>query len=277
MQKDFEKEYYEAEHFWEEASLSDENNVMRIRDTVRMIPTSVKSIADIGCGNGLFIKQVHQDCLYIKTMGFDRSTVALRYVEGDKKEGSIENIDFLDGEYECVSCLEVIEHLPVGVYDQALSELARISNKYLILSVPYKEDLVMDTNQCPNCKSIFNANLHLRCYDTAKFTALFDKYEYKCVEHKLMGKSINYKYHNEYRKAFYPKQFRKWVAPICPICGYQEEAKSSKEGNGVESVSNMKPAQSLLRKVLVLLTAIPKALWPKEERFYWIVGVFEKK
>jgi ubiquinone/menaquinone biosynthesis C-methylase UbiE len=276
MQKDFEKEYYEAEHFWEEASLSDENNVMRIQETVRMIPASVKNIADIGCGNGLFIKQIRQDRPDLKTMGFDRSTVALRYVEGDKKEGSIEHLDFPDGAYDCASCLEVIEHLPVGLYEQALSELARISNKYLLISVPYNEDLEMDANQCPNCKSIFNANLHLRSYDTPTFTALFDKYGYKCVEHKLLGKSVHFKYHYEYRKTFYPKQFRKWLSPICPICGYHEEAKSSADGNSVAPVS-AKPAQSSLRKVLGLFTAIPKALWPKEDKYYWIIGVFEKK
>jgi ubiquinone/menaquinone biosynthesis C-methylase UbiE len=274
MQKDFEKEYYEAEHFWEDASLSDENNVMRIRETVRMIPASVQNIADIGCGNGLFIKQIHQDRPDLKTMGFDRSTVALRYVEGDKKEGSIEHLDFADGAYDCASCLEVIEHLPVGLYEQALSELARISNKYLVISVPYNEDLEMDANQCPNCKSIFNANLHLRSYDMPTFTALFEKYRYKCVEHKLLGKRVNYKFHLEYRKAFYPKQFRKWLAPICPICGYHEPANSTNRATA--PTNNAQPAPSILRKVFGLLTAIPKALWPKEERYYWIIGVFKK-
>jgi hypothetical protein len=47
MEKDFEKLYYEANKFWEESSLSDENNLQRLQETVQMIPESVKTIADI--------------------------------------------------------------------------------------------------------------------------------------------------------------------------------------------------------------------------------------
>lgn len=273
----FEKEYYQANKFWEESSLSDENNLHRFQETVRMIPEYVKTIADIGCGNGLFIKKIHQDRPDLYTMGFDRSNVALSYVLGEKKEGSIEHIALLDAAYDCVSCLEVIEHLPVGIYEQALSELARISNKFLLISVPYRENLEMDANQCPNCKSIFNSNLHLRNYDAAAFTSLFDRYGFKCVETKLLGKIVNYKYHFQYRKFFYSEQFRKWLSPICPICGYQGEAHNSTVEYRVTPEGNTKLAQYVLRKAKGLFTAIPKALWPKEQRYYWIIGVFEKK
>lgn len=275
MSTNFEKEYYEDERFWEESSLSDPMNTMRIVETIHIIPQDVKTIADIGCGNGIFINQLRREKPQIETMACDRSTTALRYVEGPKKEGSIDQLDFRDREFDCVSCLEVIEHLPIQLYKNALSELARISDKYLIISVPYNEDLELDANQCPSCKSIFNANLHLRNYDAETFKHLFDHWGFKCIEHKLLGKTVHFKYHKEYRKIFYASQFRQWYSPICPICGFQEpvvESRISGEVKAEKKASN----SSLLNQVKSAVLSLPKALWPKEEKHYWILGLFKR-
>jgi ubiquinone/menaquinone biosynthesis C-methylase UbiE len=272
MTKDFEKEYYEAEHFWESHSLADADNTLRINETVRLVPASAKNIADIGCGNGLFINQLRRERPELTTMAFDRSSTALRYVQGDKKEGSIEHLDFADRSFDCVSCLEVIEHLPLGLYEQALGELARISDKYLIISVPYDEDLEMDANQCPSCKTVFNANLHLRRYDKATFEHLFDQHGFRCVNSQLLGKRTTFKYHDRYRRMFYPQQFRQWLAPICPVCGYQK-APESAAATPASTTHSVSPA----RRALGMVSALPKALWPKEDRYYWILGLFERK
>lgn len=275
MTKDFEKAYYEAEHFWEEASLSDADNTHRINETVRLVPAQVKNIADIGCGNGLFINQLRKERPSLQTMAFDRSATALQYVQGDKKEGSIEHLDFPDKSFDAVSCLEVIEHLPIGLYEQALSELARISGKYLIISVPYDEDLEMDSNQCPSCKTIFNANLHLRRYDKSTFEHLFDAHGFKCTNSQLLGKRTTFKYHDRYRRAFYPEQFKQWLSPICPVCGYQSPKTTSESQSAPKTAGNRQI--SPVRQLISTALALPKALWPKEDKYYWILGLFERK
>ena len=52
---DFEKKYYESEKFWTGDVLQDEMNRNRISFTANLIPAEVKSLLDVGCGNGIFI------------------------------------------------------------------------------------------------------------------------------------------------------------------------------------------------------------------------------
>ena len=158
----FEKEYYESEQFWEGEAIQDENNLNRFRETAAMVPAETASLADIGCGNGLFVNYLHQEKPWLNLMGIDRSETALKYVKTNKQAGDIAAIPLPDNAYDCVTCLEVIEHLPVDVYATALAELARVAQKHIIISVPYAEELEENHTQCPECKTIFNADLHMR-------------------------------------------------------------------------------------------------------------------
>ncbi len=178
---DFEKEYYEAGRFWEGEAVQDENNIRRIKETESMIPPDTASLADIGCGNGVFVNYLKEKLPNLNLLAIDRSKTALKFVKTESKEGDIADIPLPDKSYDCVSCLEVIEHLPVGVYKKALSELARISKKYVIISVPYDENLEKNHTQCPQCKSLFNADLHLRNYSDKKMEHLLEELNFECI------------------------------------------------------------------------------------------------
>ncbi len=130
----FEKEYYESERFWEGEALQDEGNIKRIKETASLIPPDTTSLVDIGCGNGVFVNYLQKEIPNLNLFAIDRSKSALKYVKTENKEGDIADIPLPDNSFDCVTCLEVIEHLPVGVFQKALSELVRISNKYVIIS-----------------------------------------------------------------------------------------------------------------------------------------------
>src|SRR5882762_8600681 len=119
---DFEKEYYESESFWEGEMVQDAANQERIRFTSDFIPRDVKSLADIGCGNGVFVNQLKVTKPALELMAIDRSLAALKYVKTEKKQGDISDIPLRDRSVDCATCLEVIEHLPVAVYENALNE-----------------------------------------------------------------------------------------------------------------------------------------------------------
>ena len=154
----FEQEYYESASFWEGEMLHDEANKKRIEFTRSYIPDDVKTLVDVGCGNGVFLNFLKKAKPDLKLLGIERSTVALNYVETEKLQGDISSLPLADRAFDCVSCLEVIEHLPLNIYETALKELARVSGKYIIVSVPYNEVIEESFNQCPSCKSIFNLN-----------------------------------------------------------------------------------------------------------------------
>ena len=271
---DFEREYYEEESFWEGDILQDEANSERIRFTSKLIPGEVKTIADIGCGNGVFVNYLKENIPALDIMAIDRSHTALKYVKTEKKQGDIAAIPLADKSIDCATCLEVIEHLPVAVFEKALDELARISREYVIISVPYQERLEEKYNQCPSCSTIFNYDLHLRNFDDERMKGLLNGRNFSHVESHHLGVSTFYKGHYTFRKMFYSEQFRQWKSPICPLCGYKEEKRDS--GNTMPQQVLSTGTNKGKRRVISLLTALPKAVWPKEKRYYWVIALYKR-
>lgn len=273
---EFEKLYYEDEGFWEGEMLHDAENQMRIERTAALIPAGVSSLADIGCGNGVFVNYLKEHKPELELMAVDRSQTALKYVNTPKMSGDVADIPLQDNSFDCVTCLEVVEHLPIGVYEKAFSELARIAKKYIIISVPYMENLEERHNQCPSCKTIFNHDLHLRSFGDETMKQLLISHGYECVSIEHLGESVTYKGHHTFRKLFYKEQFKQWNSPICPLCGFTEKKKPA----AVTQEKILKQAEkpsALKSSVVPILSSIPKLLWPKKKRYYWVMALYRKK
>lgn len=265
---EFEKEYYEDESFWSDGMVTDETNIKRIKSTIELIPKDVKSLLDVGCGNGVFLNSLFDRKMKMDLTGTDRSHTALKYVKTKKVQSDITNLPFNDNEFDCVSCLEVIEHLPHTVYESALAELVRVSKRFIIISVPFEEKLEDAFTKCPKCKSLFNSDLHFRNFSQTEFKELMNEYNCKNLVNFKLGEYSRYKWHKLYQKAFYPEQIYTWNSPICPLCGYSETADHTKINLNNRIVKN--------NKFITFLKSIPKLVWPKEKKYYWIIGLFEK-
>ena len=265
----FEKEYYEAERFWEGEGLNDAAHIERFTKTTALIPEDAGSLADIGCGNGIFINFLSEK-KDIKLIGIDRSEAALKFVKTDKILGSIDSIPVPENTYDCVTCLEVLEHLSINVFEKALDELSRISKKYIIISTPYKEILEENYTQCPQCKTQFNADLHLRSFSQPEIENLLQRKGFSCISVQTLGESYEYKWHYDFRKIFYPSQFRLWRSPICPICGYKELNHNKRQ------LINSIPLTKT-RSIVSYFSSIPKLFWPKQKKHYWILALYKKQ
>ena len=268
----FEKEYYESETFWEGEMLQDPANQLRIRETAAIIPSDVVTLADIGCGNGVFVNYLAENHKHIQPTGVDRSETALKYVKVNKVEGDIAQLPLEDNSFDCVTCLEVIEHLPVTVYNQALRELTRIARNHIIISVPYNEKLELNYTRCPSCKTIFNKDIHLRNFNDEKMQNLLTEFGFKCAHTQKLIKVEKFVGHDLYRKLFYPEQLLVWNSPICPICGYVEHSQKGGQTGQVAEINGTPPP----RKLISYLTGLPKLIWPKKTYYYWILARYEK-
>jgi len=269
---EFERKYYEDDTFWNQ-SLTDPANQNRISQTFKIIPTDVRSIADIGCGNGVFLNYVERRNPSIDLIGVDRSEAALKYLTVQSRIGSIENIPLKDREYDCVTCLEVLEHLPVSIYNRSLHELCRVADRYIIVSVPNEEDLQASFTQCPQCKSRFSYEMHLRSYSKRDVPSLLDDYGFKCISVSTLG---NYTWligQTLFRKWLYPEQQRVFHSPICPICGFERDNPRSKSQQVAESHHRL----PMKKRVLSMITALPKLLWPKASKDYWILAIYKRR
>jgi ubiquinone/menaquinone biosynthesis C-methylase UbiE len=98
-----------------------------------------KTILEAGCGEGFILERLYKANIGEKRMGFDFSDTAVTLAKKERphldiRKGNIYEIPFKDNSFDLVICCEVLEHLDDP--KKALSELARVSKQYVILSVP---------------------------------------------------------------------------------------------------------------------------------------------
>ncbi len=205
----------------------------RIREFSNKIPDDVRSILDAGCGNGSFLHYISQSNLekYKRICGVDRSRQALSHVKTEKYLSCVDALPFRDCEFDIVTSLEVIEHLPVVVYENSLKELARVARRYILIGVPFDQDLRNSLIECPICTCRFNADYHLRSFSETAIKSIFADKNFKCKEIFYVNpiKKMRPWIFNIY--LFIPAMRRVYSNPdrqiypgyaVCPACGYSD-------------------------------------------------------
>ncbi len=89
-----------------------------------------ESVLEIGVGNKTLVNYLKEHKVAIKTCDFDKK-LNPDFV-GDIRDLPIENESF-----DVVCAFQIIEHIPFEEVGKALDELARVSKKHIIISVPY--------------------------------------------------------------------------------------------------------------------------------------------
>ncbi len=74
---------------------------------------------------------------YLKTQGFNVHTCDFDSTLQPDTCADIRNLPFQNNSFDVILCCEVLEHLPFSELNKVIDELARISSKNLIISVPY--------------------------------------------------------------------------------------------------------------------------------------------
>ena len=103
---------------------------------------NIKSVVEVGVGEGELLKNISNKIPKAKFWATDLSEneieKAKNYIKFKKVGFSVQNAEnlskFKDKQFDLVICCEVLGH--VEDFQKALKELYRISNKYLLVSVP---------------------------------------------------------------------------------------------------------------------------------------------
>jgi SAM-dependent methyltransferase len=162
-----ERDRYEIPELWSSGHLeTHETELGRIRETATLLPEDTISLLDVGCGTGVFLRHLESEGRVGRLAGLERASAARsrRVCASPVHAGSAENLPFADRAFDAVAALEVIEHLPDGVYERALAEIARVASRTVVLSVPDREARRMA--KCPACGGRFDPNYHQREYDS---------------------------------------------------------------------------------------------------------------
>lgn len=267
-----EKDYYENEAFWDGA-LFTEDDKERVATVAARVP-AVGSLLDVGCGNGFFLETLSRLRPEVAVLhGTDRSEAALRRVRVGKTSASIDSLPFADGEFECVTCLEVIEHLPIAVYSRAISELARVAGRYLVISVPREQDLTLGQVECPHCATRFNPDYHFRSFGSSELSGLFSGLGYRCLGVEAYGTSREFLFARTITRLKRDRSNRFPVDILCVACGALMP--------GVAADHSTAPGHAAAapgaRGPLAGLKSLVKAVWPKRQETRWLLAVFERE
>jgi len=98
----------------------------------------VRSLLDVGCGNGEFLLHVHKALPKIQLTGADVADelVAANRIRMPEFKFNVLNLDqaILSERYDAVVCMEVVEHC--ADYRKVISRLAKMTNQWLLITVP---------------------------------------------------------------------------------------------------------------------------------------------
>jgi hypothetical protein len=86
---------------------------------------------------------------------------------------SIQNLPFRNRVFDIVICTEVLEHLPDAVLVEGVQELQRVSRKYILVSVPYRQRVWNEMFKCAECGSVTNCMGHLHYMDERRLIDMF--------------------------------------------------------------------------------------------------------
>jgi len=130
------------------------------------------AVLDAGCGEGFGMQAVLGE--HARAVGLDYSVAAVRLARAQNMaasfaSGDVTRLPFADGAFDLVLCMEVLEHLVVP--EAGLAELCRVSQRWLLLSVP-NEPLFRGANflRGKNVHAWGNAPEHLNHWSSRSFT-----------------------------------------------------------------------------------------------------------
>src|SRR3954453_8368251 len=86
-------------------------------EPLRWVPPDARSLLDVGCNVGEFLDTLHTAYPAVRLAGCDVNTAALATARrtvpaADFRESGAGRLPFADADFDCVTCIEVLEHVP---------------------------------------------------------------------------------------------------------------------------------------------------------------------
>jgi 2-polyprenyl-3-methyl-5-hydroxy-6-metoxy-1,4-benzoquinol methylase len=140
------------------------------------------SVLDVGCGEGVLTEQWADRIAPGRIVGIDLDDPKLAAEWAGRQRSNltfapmeVERLEFADDEFELVAATEVLEH--VTDPERALGEMARVSARHLLVSVPH-EPLWRALNMARGAylRQLGNTPGHLNHWTRRSFVHLLGRY-----------------------------------------------------------------------------------------------------
>jgi SAM-dependent methyltransferase len=195
----------------------------RTRIVLAMLPPGIRSLVDVGCGNGNLICAARAT---VPAIGLDPSHRALSRFEGARICALGQELPLRTASIDLLCALEVLEHLDDETLRGCCAELSRVTQRWILLATPDREDPRRNSIRCPRCGLLFNRSHHLQSFDQERLLRLFPGFA--CADARHGGRPVRaypspllwlrHRVARRYYKG--PGETRS----LCPGCGNREFA-----------------------------------------------------
>ena len=131
----------------------------------------------------------------------------------------IQRLPFRDAAFDLVVCTEVLEHLDDDVLARGIAEIRRVARSYILVTVPWRQELAAGMFRCARCGHEVNCQGHVQRFDEARLSALFAGMHTYALErlgsHFGHAPAWMYRMANRLGNSWHPLIF----GDSCPACG----------------------------------------------------------
>jgi len=138
---------------------------------IRRISGNQRNALDIGARDGHFSVLLTEFFDDVTALDLEKPSIShnrIICVQGD-----ITSLDFDDNTFDLVFCAEVLEHIAPHLLSKATSELSRVSRNFLLIGVPYKQDIRVGRTTCYSCGAKNPPWGHLNSFNEERLIRLF--------------------------------------------------------------------------------------------------------
>ncbi|MGZ3814604.1 MAG: class I SAM-dependent methyltransferase [Mucilaginibacter sp.] len=144
---------------------------LRVGKLMDLIPYQGSIALDVGARDGfLSIKLADH---FKKVIAIDLNQPNITHDKVEARIGDITCLEFLNDSFDLVLCAEVLEHIPTKLLSKACNELARVTKDYLIIGVPFDQDLRFGKTTCFSCNKTNPPWGHVNRFDLSNIADLF--------------------------------------------------------------------------------------------------------
>jgi hypothetical protein len=157
----------------------------RTEDLMGLVPPVRGSALDVGARDGHFSRLLADK--FDSVTALDLETPEIEQERVQCVQGDVTDLEFEDNTFDFVFCAEVLEHIPTQSLAKACSELSRVSRRYALIGVPYKQDIRVGRTTCRACGEKNPPWGHVNRFDEARLQQLFPAMAIESIS--FMGQS----------------------------------------------------------------------------------------
>ena len=144
---------------------------VRITSLLEMVPENVATVLDVGARDGYLSRKLADRGLVVTALDLTRPAFndpRIACIQGDATA-----LRLPDRAFDLVLCAEVLEHVPVPGLQQACRELQRVASHYILVGVPYQQDIRVGRLTCHACGGVSPPWGHVNQFNKESLQALF--------------------------------------------------------------------------------------------------------